>query len=217
MQRREFVLLAGGIAPLFGAGATPLFDGKSLAGWVPQDGKPQRWTVANGLLTNGPEGKINNIVSTGTFGDIELYAEFQIPKGSNSGIYLSGSYEVQIFDSFGKDTITSADGGSIYHRWIDGKPLGGSTAKVNASKAPGEWQSYLIQFRTPRFQGGKKTANAKFVKVVYNGKLVQENVECEGPTRSAMNIPEAATGPIMIQGDHGAVAFRKLEWRALKA
>lgn len=217
MQRREFVLLAGAVAPLHAAGAKALFDGKSLAGWTPQDAKPQRWTVQDGLLSNGPEGKINNIVSTATFGDIELHVEFQIPKGSNSGIYLNGLYEVQIFDSFGKSPITTADGGSIYHRWIDGKPVGGTVAKVNASKAPGEWQSYLIQFRAPRFKAGKKTENARFVKVVYNDKIVHENVECEGPTRSAMNLPEAPNGPIMIQGDHGPVVFRKLAWRPLKA
>jgi len=200
-----------------GPGWKPLFDGKSLAGWTPQDSKPQGWTAANGILSNGPEGKVNNIVSTATFGDIELFAEFQIPKGSNSGIYLNGLYEVQIFDSHGKSTISSADGGSIYHRWIDGKPVGGSTAKVNASKPPGEWQSYLIQFRTPRFKSGKKIANARFDKVLYNDQLVQQNVECEGPTRSAMNIEEATKGPIMIQGDHGPVQFRKLAWRPLKS
>jgi hypothetical protein len=95
--------------------------------------------------------------------------------------------------------------------------VGGSTAKVNASKAPGEWQSYLIQFRTPRFAGGKKVANAKFLKVLYNGVLVQENVECEGATRSAMNLPESEKGPLMIQGDHGPVEFRKIEVKKLKA
>ena len=67
----------------------------------------------------------------------------------------------------------------------------------------------------PRFSGGKKSANAKFQKVIYNDKVVHENVECEGPTRSAMNLPESPTGPIMIQGDHGAVQFRKIAWRPL--
>lgn len=200
-----------------GPGWKPLFDGKSLSGWTPQDGKPQGWTATNGLLANGPEGKVNNIVSTATFGDVELFAEFRIPKGSNSGIYLNGLYEVQIFDSYGKAKISSSDGGSIYHRWINEKPVGGSIAKVNASKAPGEWQSYLIQFRAPRFSQGKKIDNARFAKVIYNDTVVQENVECDGPTRSAMNIAEAKSGPIMIQGDHGPVQFRKLAWRPLKA
>lgn len=199
-----------------GPGWKPLFDGKTLQGWSPQDGKPQQWVVHQGILGNGPEGKVNNIVTSATFGDIELSAEFRIPKGSNSGIYLNGLYEVQIFDSFGKDKISTSDGGSIYHRWIDAKPVGGSVAKVNAAKAPGQWQTYEIQFRTPRFEGGRKTANARFVKVVYNGQIVHENVECEGPTRSAMDIPEAAQGPIMIQGDHGPAEFRKLSWRPLK-
>jgi hypothetical protein len=206
MQRRDFLLLA---ASLNGS--------VSLKDWVAQDGKPQQWTMTNGILANGPAGKVNNIVSTKVFGDVEVNVEFRIPKGSNSGIYLQGLYEVQIFDSYGKGKINATDGGSIYHRWIDSKPVGGSTAKVNASKAAGEWQSYLIQFRTPRFAGGKKVANAKFLKVLYNGVLVQENVECEGATRSAMNLPESEKGPLMIQGDHGPVEFRKIEVKKLKA
>ena len=214
MQRRSFLMLA---APLLAASGKPLFDGKSLKGWQPQDGKPQQWTVEAGLLANGPAGKVNNIVSEAQFGDVELDVEFQIPKGSNSGIYLNGLYEVQIFDSFGASKIGTQDGGSIYHRWIDNKPVGGSVARVNASKAPGEWQTYQISFRAPRFKDGKKIENAKFLKVIYNGQLVQENVECEGPTRSAMNLPEAPKGPIMIQGDHGPVKFRKISARALKA
>lgn len=206
MQRRDFLLLAASL------------DGSvSLKDWVAQDGKPQKWTMTDGILSNGPVGKVNNIVSKKLFGDVEVNVEFRIPKGSNSGIYLQGLYEVQIFDSFGKAKINATDGGSIYHRWIDAKPVGGSTAKVNASKAPGEWQSYLIHFRTPRFENGKKVANAKFLKVLFNRELVQENVECDGPTRSAMNLPESDKGPLMIQGDHGPVEFRKIVVKKLKA
>lgn len=214
MQRRDFLLLA---AQIPGKGWKPLYDGKSTKGWLPQDGKPQQWSVFDGSLANGPAGKVNNIVSSQQFGDVELFIEFQIPAGSNSGIYLNGLYEVQIFDSYGKDKISTSDGGSIYHRWVDNKPVGGTTARVNACKKPGEWQSYQIAFRAPRFDAaGKKTANAKFIKVLYNEQVVHENVECEGPTRSAMNLPESPQGPVMVQGDHGPVKFRSLAWRALK-
>ena len=220
MQRREFLWLASGTAiaaDLPGKGWKPLFNGKTLAGWTAQDSKPQEWTVADNLLGNGSKGKLHNIVSDKQFGDVELFVEFQIPASSNSGIYLQGLYEVQIFDSFGKEKLTAQDGGAIYHRWIEEKPVGGSIPKVNASKKPGEWQSYQIAFRAPRFDAvGKKTNDAKFLRVIYNGQLVQENISCAGPTRSAMNLPEAAKGPLMVQGDHGPVKFRSIAWRALK-
>ena len=88
---------------------------------------------------------------------------------------------------------------------------------VNATRRPGEWQSFQIWFQAPRFDSsGKKTANAKFLRVLHNGILVQRDVEAEGPTRSGLEIPEAATNPLMIQGDHGPVAFRNLYWRELR-
>ena len=71
-------------------------------------------------ILNGLKGKANNLVTTEKFGDVELYLEFLIPQGSNSGVYLQGLYEVQIFDSYGKEALSTSDGGAIYHRWIDG-------------------------------------------------------------------------------------------------
>ncbi len=221
MQRRKFLCLSAGTAlasEFPGKGWKPLFNGKTLAGWTAQENKAQQWTVADGLLANGLKGQVNNIVSEKQFGDVELFVEFQIPAGSNSGIYLQGLYEVQIFDSFGKEKLTTQDGGAIYHRWLQEKPVGGSIPKVNAARKPGEWQTYQITFRAPRFDStGKKTSEAKFLKVLYNGQLVQENISCDGPTRSAMNLPEAARGPLMVQGDHGPVKFRSIAWRPLKA
>ena len=146
-----------------------------------------------------------------------MYLEFLIPQGSNSGVYLQGLYEVQIFDSYGKEALSTSDGGAIYHRWIDGKPVAGSAPRVNASRPPGQWQSYHVWFRAPRFDAsGNKTENAKFLKVVHNGVLIQENVDLEGGTRSHMQIPEAATNPLMLQGDHGPVAFRNIYIRPLR-
>ena len=116
-------------------------------------------------ILNGLKGKANNLVTTEKFGDVELYLEFLIPQGSNSGVYLQGLYEVQIFDSYGKEALSTSDGGAIYHRWIDGKPVAGSAPKVNASRPPGQWQSYHVWFRAPRFDAsGNKTENAKFSK-----------------------------------------------------
>jgi hypothetical protein len=88
---------------------------------------------------------------------------------------------------------------------------------VNASRPPGHWQSYQIWFRAPRFDAsGKKIENAKFIRVLFNGILVQENVEVDGGTRAHMEIPEAATNPLMLQGDHGPVAYRNIYWRPLR-
>ena len=83
---------------------------------------------------------------------------------------------------------------------------------MNACKAPGQWQKYVIDFRAPRFDAaGKKTADAKFVRVTLNGQTLHENVTMKGPTPSGVTGREAATGPIMFQGDHGPVAYRNIK------
>jgi hypothetical protein len=150
---------------------------------------------------------------------VEVHVEFCIPKHSNSGVYLMGRYEVQIYDSFGvvKDEYPGLECGGIYPRWIGDKNVGGSSPRVNVSKAPGEWQSFDITFRAPRFgPDGKKTGNARFVKVLHNGKLIHENLEVDGPTRATLWEDEKPTGPLRLQGDHGPVAYRDVQVRELK-
>jgi hypothetical protein len=202
-----------------------------LKGWHMRDAKPGTWFVTRavdsqekrliatpargGILVNGPDGNTADLVTVEKFGDIEAYVEWMIPRGSNSGVYLHGLYEVQIFDSYGKTQLGTIDAGSIYNRWIDEKPVGGSPPKVNASRAPGEWQSFHIWFRAPRFKAGKKIENARFLKVVYNGQTVQQNVEVDGPTRAHMDLAEAPSNPLMLQGDHGPVAFRNIWVKSL--
>lgn len=221
---------------LQGEGWIPLLDGAGLAGWHAQEGMGENeWFATRAVrfstedpkslsgtggpgdrILNGPAGRTANLVTDMTHGDIELYVEFLLPKGSNSGVYLHGLYEIQIFDSWGAAKPATTDCGSIYHRWIDGKPVGGSAARVNASRRPGEWQSYHAWFRAPRFDAsGKKVESARFVKVLHNGLTVQENTVAEGGTRAHMPIPEAARNPLMLQGDHGPVAFRNLYYRPL--
>ena len=154
-------------------------------------------------------------------GDLELDLEFLMAPGSNSGVYLQSRYEVQLFDSWGKPAPTSADCGGIYQRWDAARGAGkqgyeGTAPRANASRAPGLWQKLHIEFQAPRFDAaGKKTKNARFTKVLLNGFLIHENVEVTGPTRSALfeNGPEAPLGPLMIQGDHGAVAIRHLAYK----
>ena len=89
--------------------------------------------------------------------------------------------------------------------------------KVNANLPAGVWQSYHIWFRAPRFDAaGKKTENARFLRVIQNNQWIQENVEVLGPTRAHMEIPEAPLNPLMVQGDHGPVAFRNIYWRPFR-
>jgi hypothetical protein len=175
-----------------------------------------------GILVNGKDGKCPNLFTTPEYGDVELHVEFTVAKGSNSGVYLMGRYEIQILDSWGKKEPNYSDCGGIYQRWDPKRGKGnegyeGRAPKANASKAPGEWQSFDLSFRAPRFDSdGKKTANARFVKVVHNGTLIHENVEVTGTTRAGAWEDEKPQGPIMLQGDHGPVAFRSLRVRPLK-
>jgi hypothetical protein len=137
------------------------------------------------------------------FGDCTISVEVMVPKGSNSGIYLMGEYEIQILDSFGKKNVGPGDMGGLYSQ---------VAPKLNASKAPGEWQQYVIEFQTPRFDAeGKKTANAKLVKVTLNGQVIHDNVDIKGVTGGALTGKESTAGPLRFQGDHGAIAFRNIK------
>ena len=202
---------------------TNLFNGKDLTGWKARgDAKKSEWQVGFCemstmkpaeliLVPPSPDGKgtpelINlkrsvDLISERKFGDCVIDLEFMVPKGSNSGVYVMGEYEVQILDTYGKKTLGPGDMGGLYNT---------AAPRVNACKKPGEWQRFVIDFQAPRFDGGKKTAAAKFVKVTLNDQVIHENVEMKGPTPSCLTGKEAPTGPIMFQGDHGPVAFRNI-------
>jgi hypothetical protein len=151
-------------------------------------------------------------------GDIHFMMDFMLPKGANSGIYLQGRYEVQLFDSWGKKSLKFGDCGGIYERWDDARGKGnegfeGFAPRQNACKAPGLWQSIEIDFEAPRFDAsGKKIKNAIFKKVILNGILIQENIEMSGVTRGSLFSKEGPLGPITIQGDHGPVAFKNIRY-----
>ena len=202
---------------------------KPTAAWLaagevsldPADPKKLTSKEGKGVILNGKDGRTTNLFSAADLKDVELHVEFMVSKGSNSGVYLMGRYEIQILDSWGVKDPHYSDCGGVYQRWDPKRGKGkegyeGRPPKVNASKAPGEWQSFDIVFRAPRFDAeGKKTANARFVKVVHNGQVVHENVEVTGTTRAGAWEDEKPEGPIMLQGDHGPVAFRSLRYRAL--
>jgi len=171
-----------------------------------------------GVLLNGPKGQTRNLLSKYEHGDVEAHVEFMVPTGSNSGVYFQGRYEIQILDSWGVKELKHGDCGGIYERWENEKGFEGHAPRINASRPPGQWQTFDVVFRGPRFDAnGKKVANAKFIKVVHNGKVVHENVEVTGPTRAATFDDEKPTGPLMLQGDHGPVAYRNIWLRPIKS
>jgi hypothetical protein len=191
------------------------------AGDVAVDAKNARRLAAKpgkGVLLNGTKGRERDLVTKESFGDLELEMEFCIPKGSNSGVKFHSLYEIQILDSYGKKTLTGDDCGGIYpraellprYKYLDK----GIAPKTNACKPPGEWQKLHAIFLAPRFDAdGKKVANARLVKVVLNGVVIHENVELKTPTGSNWTRKEVAKAPLLLQGDHGPVAFRNVRVR----
>jgi hypothetical protein len=184
----------------------------------------RKFTIKDGkgVIVNGSKGRTGNLLTKMEHADVEAHVEFCVPRGSNSGVYFMARYEIQVFDSWRVEHPKYSDCGGIYQRWNTAEPdpkkrgYEGHSPRVNASKAPGEWQSFDVTFRAPRFDAsGKKTKNAVFVKVVHNGKVIHENVEVTGPTRASTFNDEKPTGPLMLQGDHGPVAYRNLRIRPL--
>ncbi len=195
---------------------------KGLDGWNLK-GSPERshWTM--GYATMNPENPRELIVATSgdgsaqlvnaqghgvdiyskeKFGDCTIELELMVPQGSNSGIYVMGEYEIQVLDSYGREKVGPGDIGGLY---------GAQAPSKNASKAPGQWQKFVIEFKAPRFENGQKIANARFVKVTLNGQVIHEDVEMQGPTPGGVTHQEAATGPLMFQGNHGPVAYRNIK------
>jgi hypothetical protein len=162
-----------------------IFNGKDLSGWH-ASGKTNQWIVKDGVLTSPHSGF--NLLTDKTFNDFKLHIEFRYPKGSNSGVYLRGRYEVQIEDVQGDEPykdVFSAVYGFLPPSEITAKPAG-------------EWQSYDI------------TLVGRMVTVVANGKTVICNREIPGITGGAINSHEGEPGPLLIQGDHGPIEYRNI-------
>ena len=174
------------------------------------------FSEGTGILINQPNNTAQeDLFSNFQHGDLDLELDYMMAKGSNSGIYLQGRYEVQLLDSWTVLNPRSGDNGGIYERWDDTKPDGqkgyqGHAPRQNASVAPGLWQHLKISFQAPRFEGGIKVKNAQMLSVELNGVLIQEHVELSGVTRGAVDTMEVASAPLRLQGDHGPVAFRNI-------
>jgi Domain of Unknown Function (DUF1080) len=161
-----------------------LFDGKDLQGWHAMG--TNQWVAQGGVLRSPHSGA--NIVTDAKFSDFKLHIEFRYPKGSNSGVYLRGRYEVQIEDAEGTEPpndVISAVYGFL-------PPL------EQASKGPGVWQSYDI------------TLVGRVVTIVFNGKTVISRSEIPGITGGALESQEGEPGPIYLQGDHGPIEYRNI-------
>lgn len=171
------------------------------------------------LLNLNEEGKKSNLFTRMEHGDIEIEFDFMMPKGSNSGFYLQGRYEIQLMDSWGVQEPKFSDLGGVYRNWESEKSriYMGKSPLVNAARAPGLWQHMYISFRAPVFDvDGKKVKNARLNLVKINGAIVHENVEIPLPTGGAVEFNEVTKGPIFIQGDHGAVAFKNIKYRLME-
>lgn len=161
-----------------------LFDGKDLEGWHALG--ENQWKAETGILQSPKSGA--NIVTDKTFTDFKLHIEFRYPKGSNSGVYLRGRYEVQIIDSKGLEPLKDLLG-AIY---------GFIAPSEMVAKAPGEWQTYDI------------TLVGRMVTVMANGKTIICNQEIPGITGGALDSNEGEPGPLLLQGDHGPVDYRNI-------
>lgn len=170
-----------------------------------------------GVLVNRPDATAkDNLITKQEYGDLDLEVEFLMPNGSNSGIYLMGRYEIQLTDSWKKDYPCFGDCGGIYERWDPSRGKGregfeGIAPMSNECRAPGLWQKLRLSFDAPRFDAlGKKLSHARLHAVWLNGIKIHNQVELTGPTRGAISPEEKPAGPLMLQGDHGPVAFRNL-------
>lgn len=196
--------------------AIVLFDGRNLDRWQDARGAGARWKVANGYFEVAPG--TGTIATRESFGDVQLHVEWASPnppKGEdqdrgNSGVFLMGRYEVQVLDSYGSVTYADGQAAAIYGQY---PPL------VNASRPPGEWQSYDIVFSRPRFDGAGKLVKPARLTVLHNGVLVQDGVEPVGPTAHQRRPPYEAHAdrlPITLQDHEHPVRYRNIWVRDLE-
>lgn len=183
--------------------ATILYNGNGLGAFQKKDGSPAGWKIdADGAITDIKGA--GDLITKEAFGNCQLHIEFREPaevKSSgqgrgNSGVYIMGKYEIQVLDSYNNPTYSNGQAGAVYKQHV---PL------VNASRKPGEWQSYDIIFTAPKFKENGDLESPAVVTVMHNGVLIQNNVTILGPTDWVMKPvykKHAAKLPLMLQ-DHG--------------
>jgi hypothetical protein len=200
----------GRIAARSPKNAVVLFDGSSLAAWQSPGGGPPGWKLGEGFFQTVPGA--GQIETKQKFGDIQLHVEWATPsppRGSgqdrgNSGVFLMDDFEVQVLDSYKADTYADGQAGAIYGQY---PPL------FNASRPPGQWQTYDIAFRRPRFDSSRKLLEPARITVFHNGLLVQNNEEPFGPTSWLKWLPyedKGGRGPISLQDHDHPVRYRNI-------
>jgi len=195
--------------------AIVLFDGKDLSQWRSQDGTPAKWLVRDGYAEvaagTGP------IITRRDFGSMQLHIEWATPtppKGEgqergNSGVFLMTHYEIQVLDSYHNETYADGQAGAVY---------GQTPPLVNASRPPGQWQTYDIIFHRPRFGPDGRVLRPARVTVLHNGVLVQDNTEITGRTvhgAVAHYAPHADRLPLGLQDHENPVRYRDIWIREL--
>jgi 3-keto-disaccharide hydrolase len=214
------VVTPGTASTLEAAGKAPsdaviLFDGKDLSQWLQKDGSPAKWKVESGYFEVTP--KTGEIHTKDAFGDCQLHIEFaepNPPKGEdqdrgNSGVFLMGLYEIQVLDSYQSKTYADGQASAVYGQY---PPL------VNASRPPGQWQTYDIIFHGPRFDPSGRLTRPAHVTVLHNGVLTQDNVEPTGPTGHHVRPPYVAGPdklPLALQDHNHPVRYRNIWIRNL--
>lgn len=195
--------------------AVVLFDGKDLSKWRQKDGSAAKWKLGAGYFEVTPG--TGQLYTRESFGDCQLHVEFAEPtpprgedqERGNSGVFLQDRYEVQVLDSYQSRTYPDGQAGAVFGQF---PPL------VNASRAPGLWQTYDIVFRGPRFDAAGHVTRPARMTVLLNGVLVQDDVELTGPTAYRERPPyvaEPEKQPLSLQ-DHGsAVRYRNVWIREL--
>ncbi len=193
--------------------AIVLFNGRDLSQWTQKDGTPAKWKVAGGYFQVAP--KSGDIITKQAFGDMQLHVEFAEPAPpvgedqdrGNSGVIIMGLYEIQVLDSYRSKTYPDGQAAAVYGQY---PPL------VNASRPPGQWQSYDIVFHAPHFDTDGKLLRPAHVTVLHNGVLVQDHVEIHGPTATGDPYklhPEKL--PLDLQDHNHPVRYRNIWVREL--
>ena len=188
-------------------GASTLAEGRSALATTP----------GVGVLVHLPSDMRSALATAWDHGDIDLSFDMMSSRGSQAGVFLMGWYGVALSDSWVRGAPSLATIGAIAPLWREARGnlpenFEGTLPRQNAGRAPGLWQHVDIVFRAPKFQDGRKVANARFAKVSVNGVVVQENVQATGSTRG-VSAGEQATGPLVFEG-RGAFAIRNIQYKS---
>jgi hypothetical protein len=195
--------------------AIVLFDGTDFSNWEHENGEPVKWDLGDGAMT--VKKKTGSIRTKQGFGDCQLHVEWRTPAEvegegqgrGNSGIFLQARYELQVLDSYDNRTYSNGQAGSLYKQYM---PL------VNASRKPGEWQTYDIIYTAPTFDSDGNVVSPAYMTVLHNGVLVQNHSELRGPTvykGQPQYEPHSDREPIVLQDHSDPVSYRNIWIREL--